>query len=130
MMFSLLRLVAVSALLTLFASAQDGRTSELILRNGAIYIMDASRSWAEAVAIADGRILFAARIRSCQTGRTIDEDHRSARPHDSSASTDSHTHLMEGGVGMSLCNLKDLKTPQDELAEIRKFAAGHPDRLW
>jgi predicted amidohydrolase YtcJ len=33
-------------------------------------------------------------------------------------------------VGMSLCNLKGLKTQQDALGEIRKFAAGHPDRPW
>jgi hypothetical protein len=53
MMLSLVRVIAVFTLLTLFASAQDVRTADLILRHGAIYTMDAARSWAEAVAIAD-----------------------------------------------------------------------------
>jgi hypothetical protein len=54
MMLSLVRVIAVFTLLTLFASAQDVRTADLILRHGAIYTMDAARSWAEAVAIACG----------------------------------------------------------------------------
>src|SRR5207249_10119067 len=108
---SLLRLVPFSALLTFIASAQDGRTADLILRHGAIYTMDASRSWAEAVAIADGRILFAgpdseaAKLAGPST-KIIDLRGRMGLP----GFHDSHTHLMEGGVGMSLCNLKDLKT--------------------
>jgi predicted amidohydrolase YtcJ len=131
MMLSLLRLVAVSALLTVFASAQDGRTADLILRNGAIYTMDAARSWAQAVVIKDGRVLYAgpdseaAKLAGPST-KIIDLHGRMVLP----GFHDSHTHLMEGGVGMSLCNLKDLKTPQDALAEIRKFAAAHPDRPW
>jgi predicted amidohydrolase YtcJ len=131
MMLSLLRLVAVSALLAVFASAQGGRTADLILRNGAVYTMDARRSWAEAVAIADGRILYAgsdsgaAKLAGPST-KIIDLRRRMVLP----GFHDSHTHLMEGGVGMSLCNLKDVKTPQDALAEIRKFAAAHPDRPW
>ena len=131
MMFSLLRLLAVSALLAAFACAQDGRTADLILRHGAIYTMDASRSWAEAVAIADGRILYAgpdsgAAKLAGQSTKIIDLHGRMVLP----GFHDSHTHLMEGGVGLSLCNLKDLKTPQDALTEIRKFAAAHPDRPW
>jgi predicted amidohydrolase YtcJ len=131
MMLSLLRLVVVSAILTAFASAQDGHSADLILRHGAIYTMDAARSWAEAVAIADGRILYtgpdsgAAKLAGPST-KFIDLHGRMVLP----GFHDSHTHLMEGGVGMSLCNLKDLKTPQDALAEIRKFAAAHPDTPW
>ena len=131
MMLSLVRVIAVFTLLTLFASAQDVRTADLILRHGAIYTMDAARSWAEAVAIADGRILYtgpdsgAAKLAGPST-KIIDLRGRMVLP----GFHDSHTHLMEGGVGMSLCNLKDLKTPQDALAEIRKFAAAHPERPW
>lgn len=131
MMLPLLRLAAVTVLLTVFASAQDGRTADLILRNGAIYTMDAARSWVAAVAIADGRILYAgtdagtAKLAGPST-KIIDLHGRMVLP----GFHDSHTHLMEGGVDMSLCNLKDLNTPQDALAEIRKFAVGHADRSW
>jgi predicted amidohydrolase YtcJ len=99
MMPSLLRLVAVSALLTPFASAQDSRTADRILRHGAVYTMDAARSWAEAVAIADGRILYAgpdsgaAKLAGPST-KIIDLRGRMVLP----GFHDSHTHLMEGGV--------------------------------
>ena len=93
--------------------------------------LDLEAVLAEAVAIADGRIVFtgsdsgAAKLAGPST-KIIDLRGRMVLP----GFHDSHTHLMEGGVGMSLCNLKDLKTPQEALAEIRKFATAHPERPW
>ncbi len=130
-MLSFVRAVLASVLLTTVANAQDGQTADLILRNGAVYTMDAARSWASAVAVVDGRILYtgpdsgAAELAGPST-KIIDLHGRMVLP----GFHDSHTHLMEGGVGMSLCNLKDIKTAQEVLAEIRKYAAAHPDRLW
>lgn len=130
-MLLLIRAGLFSALLTVLAVAQDSRPADLILRNGAVYTMDAARSWAAAVAIAGGRIIYtgpdagATKLRGPST-RIIDLGGRMVLP----GFHDSHVHLMEGGVGMSLVNLKDLKTPKEVLAEVRKYAAAHPDKSW
>ena len=130
-MFGLFRAAAVLGVTSVFACAQDGRTAELILRHGAIYTMDAARSWAESVAVANGRIIFAgpdsgvARLAGPST-KIIELGGRMVLP----GFHDSHVHLMEGGVDMSLCNVKSLTTPQEVLSEIRKFAAAHPERAW
>src|SRR6266849_4042662 len=130
-MLPLIRTTVISILLAALAGAQVLGTADLILRNGAVYTMDAARSWTAAVAIADGRIIYAgpdsgaAKLAGPST-RIVDLRGRMVLP----GFHDSHVHLMEGGVGMSLCNLKDIKTPQEVLAEIRKYAAAHIDKPW
>ena len=130
-MLTPLRTASLFLSLGVFAYAQDVRTADLILRHGAVYTMDAARSWAQSVAIAQGRIIYAgtdaeaARLAGPST-RIIDLGGRMVLP----GFHDSHTHLMEGGVDMGLCNLKDVATPQAVLAEIRKYAAAHPSDPW
>src|SRR5690348_2257781 len=125
-----MRAVLVSSLLAVLAGAQD-HTADLILRNGAVYTMDAARSWATVVAIAGGRIIYtgldagAAKLAGPST-RIIDLNGRMVLP----GFHDSHVHLMEGGVGMSICHLKDLQTPQEVLAAIRKYAAANAGNPW
>lgn len=40
------------------AAAGPGLTADLVLRNGAVYTVDAARSWAETIAIRGDRIVF------------------------------------------------------------------------
>jgi predicted amidohydrolase YtcJ len=130
-MLSFLRTAAALIIPAAIVCAQDSRTAELILRHGAIYTMDAARSWVESVAVANGRIVFAGpdagvtRLAGPST-KIVELGGRMVLP----AFHDSHVHLMEGGVDMSLCNVKSVVTPQEVLAEIHKFAAAHPDRPW
>jgi hypothetical protein len=130
-MSALLRTAAVFVSAAAFASAQNGRSADLILRHGAVYTMDAARSWVESVAVADGRIIYAgpdAGVNSLAgpSTKTLDLGGRMVLP----GFHDSHVHLMEGGVDMGLCNLKDVATPQAVLAEIRKYAAAHATQAW
>ena len=130
-MSALLRTAAVLAISTVLASAQNGRTADLILRHGAVYTMDAARSWVQSVAVSNGRIIYAgpdagAAGLAGPSTKIINLGGRMVLP----GFHDSHVHLMEGGVGMSLCNLKDVATPQEVLAEIRKYAAAHPSQPW
>ncbi len=130
-MVSLVRILAALIVSPACFGAQNGRIPDLILRHGAIYTMDAARSWVESVAVANGRIIFAgpdaavARMSGPST-KIVELGGRMVLP----AFHDSHVHLMEGGVDMSLCNVKSVLTPQEVLAEVRKFAAAHPDRPW
>jgi hypothetical protein len=130
-MSALLRTAAVFVSAPALASAQNGRSADLILRHGAVYTMDAARSWVESVAVADGRITYAgpdAGVNSLAGPSTkiLDLGGRMVLP----GFHDSHVHLMEGGVDMGICNLKDVATPQAVLAEIRKYAAAHATQAW
>jgi len=130
-MSALLRTAAVLAISTVLASGQNGRTADLVLRHGAVYTMDAARSWVQSVAVSNGRIIYAgpdagAAGLAGPSTKIIDLGGLMVLP----GFHDSHVHLMEGGVGMSLCNLKDVATPQEVLAEIRKYAAAHPSQPW
>jgi predicted amidohydrolase YtcJ len=130
-MLSFLRAAAALIIPAAIVCAQDSRTADLILRHGAIYTMDAARSWVASVAVANGRIVFAGpdagvnRLAGPST-KIVELGGRMVLP----AFHDSHVHLMEGGVDMSLCNVKSVVTPQEVLAAIHKFAAAHPDRPW
>jgi predicted amidohydrolase YtcJ len=130
-MSALLRIAAVFVSLAALAVAQNGRTADLILRHGAVYTMDAARSWVESVAVANGRIIYAgpdAGVSSLSGPSTkiLDLGGRMVLP----GFHDSHVHLMEGGVDMGLCNLKDVATPLAVLAEIRKYASAHATEAW
>ncbi|HET9320962.1 MAG TPA: amidohydrolase [Bryobacteraceae bacterium] len=130
-MFTLLRAAAVLVIPGVFALAQDGRTADLILRHGAIYTMDAPRRWVESVAVANGRIIFAGpdagAVRlACPSTKVVDLGGKMVLP----GFHDSHVHLMEGGLDMSLCDVKSVATPLEVLAAVRKFAAAHPDKPW
>lgn len=130
-MFTLLRTAVVLVIPMVFTCAQDGGTADLILHHGAIYTMDAPRRWVESVAVANGRIIFAgpdagaARLAGPAT-KIVDLGGKMVLP----GFHDSHVHLMEGGVDMSLCDVKSVVTPQEVLAAVRKFAAAHPDKPW
>jgi adenine deaminase len=51
-------LIAVATLLGATGKNSGIETADLVLRHGKIYTMDASRSWAESVAVAKGRIVY------------------------------------------------------------------------
>ncbi len=105
--------------------------ADLILTNGAVYTMDAARSWAEAVAVADGKIVYvgdaagAGRFRSEST-RVVDLGGGTVLP----AFQDSHIHLVSGGMDLSQCLLNELTTRDEVFARIREYAARNPGTAW
>ena len=130
-MSALLRIAAVFVSLTVLTSAQERPMAALILRHGSVYTMDAARSWVESVAVADGRIIYAGPDAGTSglagpSTKIIDLGGRMVLP----GFHDSHVHLMEGGVDMGLCNLKDVATPEAVIAEIRKYAEAHTHQPW
>ncbi len=79
---------------------------DLILRNGAIYTVDASRSWAQAIAIADGTILAVGKnteidLLAGPLTEVVDLKGRMVMP----GIVDTHTHTIEAGVINQKCRL-------------------------
>jgi hypothetical protein len=119
--------------LTRQASGQGAapKPADLVLRNGAVYTLDGARSWAEAVAIASGRIVYV----GSESGiarwigpvtRVIDLRGKMALP----GFHDSHVHAASGGVMLGACNLSAATTQEQILKIIRQYVAEHPELSW
>ena len=105
--------------------------ADTVYRNGRVYTVDADRSWAEAVAITDGRIHYvgtdagvAAHVGSNTT--VVDLGGRMMLP----AFQDSHIHPISGGVEASACNLNGLPGLAEYRSTIGEYAAANPDLPW
>ena len=131
-----LRLLAASlALITTGASPQSGRTAgapaDLVLRNGAIYTVDAARSWAEAVAVRDGRIVYVGRnaglgVLVGPKTRVVDLRGRMVLP----GMHDAHIHPISSGIQALSCDLTGKLTADQYVVAVKACAAERPDEAW
>ncbi len=104
---------------------------DLVFTNGRIYTMDGARSWAQAVAITDGRFSYVgtdARAKALAGPDTsvVDLGGRMVLP----GMFDDHIHPVESGVDILSCDLTKFSTLDDYLAEIKRCADKHPDAPW
>jgi predicted amidohydrolase YtcJ len=106
-------------------------SADTVLVNGAVYTVDAARSWAQAVAIKDGRIAIVGTdddVRQAVGPGTevVDLAGRMLVP----GFQDAHVHPVSGGLDMLQCNLHDLSTADEYLAAILAYADTHPEVPW
>ncbi len=105
--------------------------AEVILKNGAVYTLDGSQPWAEAVAISGGKIVFVGpnskvdKYRAEET-KVLDLAGKMVLP----GFQDSHVHLVSGGVELGQCNLNDLQTKEEIIARVRSYAESNPQKDW
>jgi len=107
------------------------RAADLILTGGAVYTMDAARSWAEAVAVSAGRIVARGSADAVSELRgpdtvVLDCRNRLVLP----AFQDAHVHALLGGLSRRSCDLHDMKTSEAYLTAVREYANDHPEREW
>ena len=105
--------------------------AETVFRHGAVYTVDAARSWAEAVAVRDGRIVFVGSDVAVAEWigpktRCIDLAGKMLLP----GFHDAHVHLVGGGIELSECNLNGLKSLDEVLAKIQQYVDSHPKESW
>jgi hypothetical protein len=106
------------------------RSADLVLQ-GAVYTMDGARSWADAVAIGGGTILYVGSRGDVEpwvgpSTQVLDLGDKMVLP----GFHDSHVHPVSGGVELGLCDLNGLDTQQEILDAVARYATGHPDRAW
>jgi predicted amidohydrolase YtcJ len=123
---------------TLAACAKDGGTgsdepapAELALTNGAVYTVDGARSWAQSVAVREGRIVYVGTDTGAKAfigpeTKVIDLDGRMVVP----GFQDVHIHPISGGIEANACDLNAYTTVDEYVAAIRKYAEAHPDEPW
>ncbi len=106
-------------------------SADLIFRNGAVYTMDSARSWAEALAIQDGKISYVGddsgveKFRSTDT-KVVDLEGKIVLP----GFHESHIHLVSGGVELGQCDLNGLQTQEEIFEKIRQYASENQDKEW
>jgi predicted amidohydrolase YtcJ len=106
-------------------------TADLILENGVVHTVDASRRVASAVAITDGRIVAvgdAAQVgehRGAST-RVIDMQGGMLLP----GFHDAHCHPAMAGHGMTQCDLHSIAGREATWKSIEAYANQNPDREW
>lgn len=105
--------------------------ADLAFVNGAVYTVDAARSWARAVAVRGGRIVGVGTddgIRALVGPATevVDLSGRMLVP----GFQDAHVHPVGGGLDMLQCDLHDLSTEEEHLLAIKTYAEEHPEREW
>jgi predicted amidohydrolase YtcJ len=108
----------------------DGN-ADLIFVNGAVYTVDAARSWAHAVAVDGGRIVAVgtdADVRAAAGAGTevVDLGGRMLVP----GFQDAHVHPVLGGIDMLQCDLHALASAEEYLLAIETYAGEHPEREW
>jgi len=116
---------------SLASSPAAPSSADLVLRRGAIYTVDASRSWAESLAIRGGRIVYVGADQGIEswigtTTAVVELDGKMVLP----GFHDSHVHLVGGGVEVGECNLNGLTTLEEVLKEVQRYAAAHPTKPW
>lgn len=109
----------------------DTTGADMVLTNGRIYTVDEARSWAEAVAISDGRISHVGTSTEVESligpnTTVVDLDGRMLLP----AFQDSHIHPIYAGIEASRADLNDLDSVAGYRAVIGEYAAANPDAEW
>ncbi|MDQ3659836.1 MAG: amidohydrolase [Actinomycetota bacterium] len=107
------------------------RAADLILTGGAVYTMDAVRSWAEAVAVSHGRIIArgsAADLSELRGPGTVELDCRDrlVLP----AFQDAHVHALWDGLSRRSCDLHHLSGKSEYQAAVKAYADKHPELEW
>jgi len=107
------------------------RPAGLVLTGGAVYTVDAARTWAQAVAVSGGRIVAVgtdAEMRPHVGPRTevVNLRGRMVLP----GFQDAHVHASRGGLERGQCDLTGEHTRQGYLAAIRSYADRNPGAAW
>ena len=131
---------AARLVLALGAAASSGCTTDqraqapadLVLRGGPVYTVDAVRSWARALAVRDGVLVYVgselgvSALIGSRT-RVVELRGRTVLP----AFQDIHIHPIYAGMqAASFCDLEGLETQEQYLREIAKYADAHPGEAW
>src|SRR5215475_6785737 len=105
--------------------------ADLVLRGGAVYTVDAARSWAQSVALRDGVVLAVGTDEDVAglTGagtRVVDLNGRMVLP----GFIDAHVHASAAGLERLRCDISEAHDLADYLDTIRAYDQAHPGQGW
>ena len=126
-----MRLFALGAALLVAGASQAQEPADIVLRGGAVYTVDASRSWAEAVAIRGNEIVYVGLDEHAgaligESTQVIDLDGKMVLP----GFQDSHIHPVSSSLKSYMCSLYGLPGREAYIKKIRECVAEHGDAEW
>ncbi|MFL5473908.1 MAG: amidohydrolase [Gemmatimonadales bacterium] len=130
-MRSLIGLLGLAACAETGGKSPTVQPADLVFRRGAVYTVDAARSWASAVGIRHGRIVYVG-SHSLPSGligshtEVFDLGGKMLLP----GFQDGHVHPIDSGMELGDCTLYDLTTATAVADSIRACARDHPDWAW
>lgn len=106
-------------------------SADTVFTNGAVYTVDKSNSWAEAIAISNGKISFVGTDEDVENyisdeTNVIDLDGKMILP----GFHDSHMHPLDMALALSGCNLYDLYDKELYLETIETCVQEQEDQEW
>ncbi len=124
-------LLALTATILLSCTGESPRPADLVLRGGAVYTVNAARSWATAIAVRDGRIVYVGGD-SIPPGfigprtEVVELEGGMVLP----GFQDAHVHPAIGGAELGECPITKLMSVAAVLDSIRSCARARPDLPW
>ncbi len=121
--------ILLSLLFVVSVSAYE--EADYVLHNGAVYTVDASRSWTQAIAIKANEIVFVglnsdARKYTGKRTRVIDLNKAMVLP----GFQDSHIHPVTAALKSSMCSLRGLSSRQAYLEKIEQCVKNNSTAPW
>lgn len=130
------RLLLLGCLLSLSTACTNSEQSapasaDLVFTNAAIYTVDVNRSWASALAVDDGRIVYVGHDAGLDAWvgpdtKLIDLGGRMLMP----SFQDSHIHPIMSGLQAASVDLSAKSTLKDYVGAVKTFADANPDEPW
>jgi len=126
-----LPLVTLALLAPFAVGAQTRGPADLVVTNARIYTVDESRPSAQALAVKDGRILFAGSERETMALRgpstkVVDAGGHTIIP----GMVDAHAHLLGLGLALQQVNLVGSRSYDEVVARVVEAARGQPAGRW
>lgn len=105
--------------------------ADLALTGGAIYTENGARSWAQAIAIDDGRIVYVGTDAGAKDyigpqTQVVALKGRMVIP----GMQDVHIHPISGGMEANACDLNKASTVEEYVAIVKAYAEAHPGEPW
>ncbi|HEY5908603.1 MAG TPA: amidohydrolase [Vicinamibacteria bacterium] len=105
--------------------------AELVVKNARVWTADPGQPWAEAVAVAKGRLTFVGSASEVgaligEGTKVVDAGGRLMAP----GFNDSHVHLMSGALALDLVDLIEEQSLAAVQARIKAFAEANPRSAW
>jgi len=122
-------LISLAAVVVIFA--QPPRAADTIITHGKVFTLDTRHPWAQAVAVADAKIVSVGedaeieKLRGPGT-KVIDAGGRLVLP----GFVDCHIHFLDGSLSLGRVNLEGAKDATDIQQRLRDYAAKHPGQDW
>src|SRR5437868_1349871 len=125
--------IAASVLIVVAAAAtaHANPVGNLILRGAAVYTLDTARTWATAVVIQNGRIVYVGDDAGSDAyvaagARVLALEGRMVLP----AFHDSHIHPMTGGMRLLRCRLNNFKSAREVYGAVSVCASANSRSEW